>query len=522
MLFKLTPYRILRWAYVLCAIGVALLVWAYVPVVGMPWHSLLWFCAFATLAELLGVSLGEERQVEVTPTSPVYWAATCVLGPIPAIAVCGISALLADVIAFTSYTLARRRSAALQPAEDVGASDTQHMPQEDTITRLLRKGGTIWESKAGWGTLMTVESSLHYVAALVMIAGLSGVAYYCVGGVFLVQNGHAVPALMHFALPFLVLVTVAVAVEHSLHVAVMAVLDPIPGVKGVYGVLLKMKLVFIENTLPLCRAELFLVIVALLLSYLYAHLGVLGFVLTAMPVLALRDFFYNWVAEKAAYADTITTLATCMQLYHPYTRGHLTRVADMSSRLARELRLPAESIRHISYAGFLHDIGKIGVSEEILDKPGKPNDEEWATIKEHPVKGAEIISHIEFLEGIVDWIKYHHKWYNGAGYPNGGGNGDVPIEASIIAVADSFDAMTDDRELGAEWKCDSCGYMPTNGERPSECPECGAVKRRTYREPRPLDEAVNELRRGAGSQFHPRVVRAFLTMVERDGIHQNA
>ena len=231
----------------------------------------------------------------------------------------------------------------------------------------------------------------------------------------------------------------------------------------------------------------------------------------------------QWVETRKAYLDTITTLATYMQLYHPYTRGHLKRVADMSERLARELKLPAESIMHMNTAGFLHDIGKIGVSEEILDKVEKLTDEEWAQIQEHPVKGAEIISHIEFLDGIVRWIKYHHKWYNGSGYPKTNGNGaEIPMEASIIAVADAFDAMTDDRELAQEWKCDTCGFKPDDDSRPDGCPKCGSAKRRTYRTPKCLDDAIEELRRGAGSQFDPKVVKAFLSMVERDGIHLNA
>ena len=81
--------------------------------------------------------------------------------------------------------------------------------------------------------------------------------------------------------------------------------------------------------------------------------------------------------------------------------------------------------------------------------------------------------------------------------------------------------MTDDREMSLEWQCDSCGYKPDNGHGPSICPECGAEKRRTYREPKSLDQAIDELRRGAGSQFHPEVVKAFLTMVARDGIRLN-
>jgi len=206
-------------------------------------------------------------------------------------------------------------------------------------------------------------------------------------------------------------------------------------------------------------------------------------------------------------------------MYHPYTRGHLKRVAELSERLARELNLPAESVRWMPDAGLLHDIGKVGVSEEILDKPGRPTDEEWAKIQEHPVNGARIISQMEFLDKIVDWVKYHHKWYDGSGYPNDGRNGDVPIEAHIIAVADAFDAMTDDREMAEKWTCDSCGYTPENGDRPAVCPECGAEKGRRYRQPLSLDQAMDELRRGVGTQFRPEVVKAFLRMIDREGVH---
>jgi putative nucleotidyltransferase with HDIG domain len=264
---------------------------------------------------------------------------------------------------------------------------------------------------------------------------------------------------------------------------------------------------------------MFLVVVSLMLSYLYMKVGPWGFPLTSLPVVALREFYYQWVQEQSAYLDTISTLATYMQHYHPYTRGHLKRVAEMSERLARELRLPADSIRHISHAGLLHDIGKIGVSEQILDKIAKLEPEEWERIKSHPTAGAEIVSHLDFLESIVDWIKYHHKWHDGRGYPDTQEDDAVPIEASIIAVADSFDAMTDDRDMAADWVCDTCRYKPDDNSRPEFCPKCGSPKRRIYRKPMTLDQAIDELRRGSGSQFHPGVVKAFLAMVERDGVH---
>lgn len=500
----------------LCGVIITVAARQTVPVVGDPWPLVMWFIAFATLAELLSVNLADSSLFEVTPSSPIYWAATCILGPIPAIVVCVISSIGAELIALSAVTLAARRGST--PAGVDGAS--QDASRKDWLQRFLIKVGRVWEPKQGRGFVSALASTLNYASVLVLIVGVSGIVYHLIGGRLLIQ-GVGSAALAHFVFPFLGLAAAAICTDAVLYGLAMVVLDPVPGVGGVRGVFLRMHLALIETAVPLIRAQVFLVVVALMLAYLFVKLGPLGFVLTSLPVVALRDFYFQWVQERSAYLDTITTLATYMQHYHPYTRGHLRRVADMSERLARELRLPAESIRHISHAGMLHDIGKIGVSEEILDKTTKLEDSEWDRIKEHPTKGAEIISHLDFLEGIVDWIKYHHKWHNGRGYPDTNGE-TIPVEAAIIAVADSFDAMTDDRELSVDWMCDSCLHKPEDGSRPDRCPVCGAAKRRTYREPKTLSGAIDELRRGSGSQFDPRVVKAFLAMVARDGVHLDA
>lgn len=516
-------YRMLLWVCILCAAVVTVVVWKEIPVAGNLWPSAAWFVVFAMLAELFSVNLADDSQIEVTPSSPIYWAAACVIGPLPTIVVCIVSSLSAELIAFTAFTLARSREKrySVVNLDESDQTTPKLSSYEYRIQKVLNALARVWEPKVGRGFASTFASTMNYASVLVLIVGLSGITYYSLGGHFLIQGITGSQALRHFVLPFLGLASVAILVDFLLYTMAVVVLDPIPGAKGVYGALLRMHLVLIETALPLVRAQMFLVVVSLMLSYLYSRLGTWGFVLTGLPMVALRDFYRQWVDEQSAYLDTITTLATYMQLYHPYTRGHLKRVAEMSERLARELRLPAESIRHISHAGLLHDIGKIGVSEEILDKTSKLDPDEWDKIKEHPTKGADIISHLDFLEGIVDWIRYHHKWHDGRGYPESNGSA-IPIEAAIIAVADSFDAMTDDRELSVDWVCDSCGHAPEGGQRPEVCPACGAAKRRLYREPKTLDGAIDELRRGAGSQFHPEVVKAFLTMVGRDGIRLNA
>lgn len=516
-------YRILRWVCVLCAVLVAVWAWKQAPPQAMHWSAMIWFVLFAMLAELFAVNLAGGSNVEVTPSSPIYWAAACVLGPLPSIIVCVFSMLLAEPIAFVAFKINRHRSGLLaKRAYLAGCDDETCDPAtDDMLCRILGAVGRIWEPKSGTGFIRVVESSAFYDSLLIVMVGLSGMFYAWVGGQFLV-NGMPPQPLIHFVLPFIGLAAVAVSIDVMLYALGMAALEPMPGVRGIRGLLLRMHLVLLETALPVVRAQMFLVVVSLMLAYLYVRIGPWGFVLTSLPVVALREFYYQWVQEQSAYLDTVSTLATYMQHYHPYTRGHLKRVAELSTRLARELRLPADSIRRISHAGLLHDIGKIGVSEEILDKTDKLELVEWERIKAHPIAGAEIIGHLDFLEGIVDWIKYHHKWHDGRGYPDTTENDVVPIEASIIAVADSFDAMTDDREMAADWVCDSCRYRPEEGGRPEFCPKCGASKKRLYRKPRTLNEAVDELRRGAGTQFHPEVVKAFLAMVERDGVHLHA
>lgn len=524
---RVRHYSFVCMACLVCAIGLTSYLWIRMPVIHVFRSTLLWFAVFAVMADLLAVNVSQARKTAIAPTSLLVWSATCILGPLWSMAVCGTGAMLGYAISGCCYYVARAMGAsdgALQQDPSTGQSHRSRTNRtfREALLSFVVSTGSNWRTGNLFFFIRIVLNGLALrLASISLSAGLSGMVYHALGGHFLVQTGPDFSVFLQFALPFLALVVVSLIVEHGTYVATMVAVDPVPGAGRLYAVLLRSKIAVIEDVLPVWRGELFLVVVALLLSYLYIHVGIWGYILAITPVLALRDFFNQWVEEKAAYMDTITTLATYMQHYHPYTRGHLKRVADMSERLARELRLPAESVLYMRTAAFVHDIGKIGVSEEILDKTAKLTDEEWDRIKEHPVKGAEIISHLEFLEGMVDWVKYHHKWYNGAGYP-ANGDGKMPVEASIIAVADAFDAMTDDRELTLEWECDSCGYKPADGSRPRVCPECGAEKRRTYREPKPLDQAIDELRRGAGSQFDPSVVKAFLTMVARDGIRLDA
>jgi putative nucleotidyltransferase with HDIG domain len=179
------------------------------------------------------------------------------------------------------------------------------------------------------------------------------------------------------------------------------------------------------------------------------------------------------------YLETIRSLAAAIDAKDSYTHGHSRRVTDLSVGIALEMGLARSEVDTIRHASLLHDVGKIGISEQILLKPGRLTDDEFETIKSHPHIGAGILNSIEFLKNVCEIIKHHHERFDGKGYPSGLANASIPLGSRIICVADSFDAIT------------SC---------------------RPYRKPLTFDEATDEVKRCAGSQFDPLVVEAFIKL----------
>lgn len=180
----------------------------------------------------------------------------------------------------------------------------------------------------------------------------------------------------------------------------------------------------------------------------------------------LKDTFYT----------TIYTLAETIEKRDPYTGNHTKRVMEYSLAIGRTLGLPEDEMSRLQLGAVLHDIGKIGVRDSVLLKESSLTDEEFEQIKMHAVYGEEIISGIAQLRGAVPGVKQHHEKHNGRGYPVGLKGDEIDITARIIAVADSFDAMTSNRP---------------------------------YRKGLSLDEAFEELRKYSGSQFDPEIVDAF-------------
>ena len=188
-------------------------------------------------------------------------------------------------------------------------------------------------------------------------------------------------------------------------------------------------------------------------------------------------------AEKirVSFLNSITSLAYALEAKDKYTSGHSVRVAETSVAIAREMALPEEAVEKIRLAGQLHDIGKIGVRETVLNKPGGLTGDEFAHIEHHPGVGERILAPVVDDVEILATVRHHHERYKGTGYPDELAEEAIPLGARILAVADAFDAMT--------------------SERP-------------YRKAMEREAAVAEIEHGAGSQFDPSVVDAFLRVMK--------
>ncbi len=189
---------------------------------------------------------------------------------------------------------------------------------------------------------------------------------------------------------------------------------------------------------------------------------------------------------QESYLATVRSLAAAIEARDAYTRGHSDRVAAHAAAIAQELGLAEEQRIALEVASYLHDIGKIGIPEAILGKPGRLDEAEFSRMKDHVNIGAGILGQVSFPWPVAPVVRHHHERWDGGGYPTGLAGEDIPLLARIVTVADSYEAMTSDRP---------------------------------YRAACPTAFAVDELRRHAGAQFDARVVAAFERALRRAGVY---
>ncbi|MGW7574320.1 HD-GYP domain-containing protein [Streptomyces sp. NPDC054765] len=208
--------------------------------------------------------------------------------------------------------------------------------------------------------------------------------------------------------------------------------------------------------------------------------------LVLLPMCLSCWVFAQYHRERAAHQATIRALVQAVDIKDRYTRGHSERVGRASVMIARELGMAEDRVEVLRFAGILHDVGKLGVPTRLLRKEGPLTPEERRVIELHPEYGHEIVRGIGFLEEARAAILHHHERLDGRGYPYGLRGHHIPECARVVAVADAFDAMTSTR---------------------------------SYRRARPVPAAVEELRKCAGAQFDPRMVRALAASLDRHGWH---
>jgi len=183
------------------------------------------------------------------------------------------------------------------------------------------------------------------------------------------------------------------------------------------------------------------------------------------------------------FLNIVKVLSNTIDTKSRWTMGHSERVTNYAIAIGKEIGFDDKTLDDLRIAGLLHDIGKIGTYDVILDKPGRLDDEERKMVMKHPGRGAELLEPIKQFKDISRWVKYHHEWYDGRGYPEGLKGDEIPLQSRVLAVADTFDSMTAERP-----------YRPTPG----------------------WDRALDELKKFSGTQFDPQVAEVFLRVIKRD------
>jgi len=220
----------------------------------------------------------------------------------------------------------------------------------------------------------------------------------------------------------------------------------------------------------------------ILLAYVFNLYTYGGIILVLFPIILARYTFSLYIQTKSQYVQTVDALMLAMEARDKYTEGHSKRVAEISTSIAKELKYNDWKIEQLNMGALLHDVGKIGIDDQILNKPGKLTVEEFDIIKTHPQVGYNILKDIKNLENILPIVRHHHERYDGKGYPDGKRADELSLDVFILQLADSIDAMATDRP---------------------------------YRKALNSDVIIEEVKNHSGSQFHPKVVEAYFKVLEK-------
>lgn len=302
-------------------------------------------------------------------------------------------------------------------------------------------------------------------------AGVAGLCYKLLGGV----SGDI--DLNSYLLPLIVCILVYALINETVISVLMAIVEGEESVSN-----------WLSNIFWAARDCIFVAPLGVLMAIAYMKYSILGIFLFMGPLLLARYSYKLYIDMRRVYIDTVKSLSQAIEIKDPYTQGHSMRVGEYAVDLGKRVKLPQKKLENLKMAAILHDIGKIGIEESILNKPGKLTEEEFEKIKQHPENGFKIIQDIEFLKEVSEIILSHHEKIDGTGYPYRKKQEEISTEAAILCIADVYDALTSDRP---------------------------------YRKAMTVDQALFIIEEGKGKHFKAQLADEFINMIKEQGSEEH-
>lgn len=301
-------------------------------------------------------------------------------------------------------------------------------------------------------------------ANIMLSAGIAGLCYKLLGGTSGVVDSNS------FLIPMIVCILSYSLINETIMSGLMAIATG----EGFFHS-------WFSNVLWAARDCVYVAPLGVLMAITYMKYSILGIFLFVGPLLLARYSYKLYVDMRRVYFDTVKSLSQAVEVKDPYTQGHSMRVSDYAYALGKRMKLPPKRLENLRMAAILHDIGKIGIDESILNKPERLTPEEFDKVKQHPENGVKIIQDIAFLKASSDIIIDHHEKVNGTGYPTGKTGAQISTEAGILAISDVYDALT--------------------SERP-------------YRHALTVQQALDIIEEGKGEHFDPKLAAEFICMIK--------
>ncbi len=315
-----------------------------------------------------------------------------------------------------------------------------------------------------------LATTAYNMGQFVVTSLATGWLYLAMGGRILVSDGVTTP-LAPADFPSILVPLAGAAIVCALGNAILASL----GVGVLYSLPFRDTFLSAAGYVPSLIA---LISVGYMIAQVMAS-SALSLFLFVFPLAVAQSLYQRFKSLKEAYADTVRSFVGALEAKDTYTHGHSERVAEYAMSIGEEMGLDERNLERLEYSALLHDIGKISLSQVLLNKPGSLTDQEMGLMKRHPAEGAEMIGRVPPLAGLAEYVLQHHEHHDGGGYPLGNGGEQVPLLSRILSVADAYDAMTSDR---------------------------------AYRPALPKEEALRRLRECSGTQFDPTIVEVFLAV----------